>query len=77
MVCLSACYKVTLPNVHERLVDSQLYEPIPFQAALDDGCTHVMVIRSRPDGRRAIQVLHEYAFVNLLHFRAEVVNLGA
>lgn len=43
-------WKVTLPHVNERLVDSQLYQPIPFQAALDDGCTHVLVIRSRPDG---------------------------
>ncbi|CAM9935186.1 unnamed protein product, partial [Hapterophycus canaliculatus] len=32
------------------LVDSQLYEQIPFQSALDDGCTHVLVLRSRPDG---------------------------
>ncbi|CAN0316995.1 unnamed protein product [Scytosiphon promiscuus] len=38
------------PNVKERLVDSQLYEQIPFQTALDDGCTHVLVLRSRPDG---------------------------
>ncbi|CAM9838723.1 unnamed protein product, partial [Ectocarpus sp. 12 AP-2014] len=41
---------VTLPNVDEPLVDSQLYEQIPFQTALDDGCTHVLVMRSRPDG---------------------------
>ncbi|CAM9416329.1 unnamed protein product [Scytosiphon promiscuus] len=41
---------VTPPNVKERLVDSQLYEQIPFQTALDDGCTHVLVLRSRPDG---------------------------
>ncbi|CAM9547154.1 unnamed protein product [Ectocarpus sp. 6 AP-2014] len=41
---------VTLPNVDEPLVDSQLYEQIPFQTALGDGCTHVLVMRSRPDG---------------------------
>ncbi|CAN0277779.1 unnamed protein product, partial [Scytosiphon promiscuus] len=41
---------VTPPNVKERLVDSQLYEQIPFQTALDDGCTHVLLLRSRPDG---------------------------
>ncbi|CBJ30949.1 conserved unknown protein [Ectocarpus siliculosus] len=41
---------VTLPNVDEPLVDSQLYEQIPFQTALDDECTHVLVMRSRPDG---------------------------
>lgn len=34
----------------EQLVDSQLYEQIPYQTALDDGCTHVLVLRSRPDG---------------------------
>lgn len=31
-------------------MDSQLYEQIPFQTAVDDGCTHVLVLRSRPDG---------------------------
>eukprot|EP00903_Cladosiphon_okamuranus_P016650 g15353.t1 len=41
---------VTLPNVDEQLVDSQLYQQIPFQTAIDDGCTHVLVLRSRPDG---------------------------
>ncbi|KAG5181347.1 acyl transferase/acyl hydrolase/lysophospholipase [Tribonema minus] len=41
---------VTLPGVDEPLVDSQLYEPIPYRAALNDGCTHVVVMRSRPDG---------------------------
>ncbi|CAN0267278.1 unnamed protein product, partial [Scytosiphon promiscuus] len=47
--CTTGCL-VTPPNVKERLVDSQLYEQIPFQTALDDGCTHVLVLRSRPDG---------------------------
>ncbi|CAN0473547.1 unnamed protein product, partial [Scytosiphon promiscuus] len=41
---------VTPPHVKERLVDNQLYEQIPFQTALDDGCNHVLVLRSRPDG---------------------------
>lgn len=42
--------QVSLPHVDERLVDSQLYEPIPFRTAVEDGCTHVLVLRSRPDG---------------------------
>lgn len=49
VVCLLEC-QMKLPNIDERLVDSQLYEPIPYKTALDDGCTHVLVIRSRPDG---------------------------
>lgn len=49
--------QVSLPNVDDRLVDSQLYEPIPFKTALDDGCTHVLVLRSRPDGGSCYGVL--------------------
>ncbi|CAM9223266.1 unnamed protein product [Discosporangium mesarthrocarpum] len=45
---------VNLPGVDEPLVDSQLYEPIPFRTALKDGCTHVVVLRSRPDGANLV-----------------------
>jgi predicted acylesterase/phospholipase RssA len=41
---------VHLPSMEgEPLVDSQLYEPMPFRSALESGCTHVLVLRSRPD----------------------------
>ena len=32
------------------LADAQLYEPVPFKSALANGCTHVLVLRTRPDG---------------------------
>jgi predicted patatin/cPLA2 family phospholipase len=36
----------------ERMADGSLVEPIPFQTALDEGATHVLVLRSRPVGYR-------------------------
>ncbi|GMH34266.1 hypothetical protein BSKO_02100 [Bryopsis sp. KO-2023] len=32
----------------ERLVDAAVFEPIPYQAAVKDGCTHVLALCSRP-----------------------------
>ena len=36
----------------ERMTDGGLIEPIPFQTALAEGATHVLVLRSRPAGYR-------------------------
>ena len=36
----------------ERMADGSLLEPIPFRSALDEGATHVLVLRSRPAGYR-------------------------
>lgn len=32
------------------MADALIYEPLPFRSALADGATHVVVVRSRPDG---------------------------
>ncbi len=34
----------------ERYLDALLFEPIPYRAAVRDGCTHVLVLLTRPDG---------------------------
>ena len=34
----------------EPMADSLLYAPIPYQPAIDEGATHVICLRSRPDG---------------------------
>ena len=34
----------------EPMADALVYQPIPYRAAIDEGCTHVLVVRSRPDG---------------------------
>jgi predicted acylesterase/phospholipase RssA len=34
----------------ERMADGGLLVPIPFETALADGATHVLVLRSRPAG---------------------------
>lgn len=31
-----------------RLVDAAVFEPVPFRAAIADGCTHVVTLCSRP-----------------------------
>ena len=35
---------------YEPLADALLYEPLPYRAALKEGATHVICLRSRPDG---------------------------
>ena len=34
----------------EPLADSLIYAPIPFTAAMQEGATHIVVLRSKPDG---------------------------
>jgi predicted patatin/cPLA2 family phospholipase len=34
----------------ERFWDASLYQSIPLNAAVEDGCTHVLVLRTRPEG---------------------------
>lgn len=34
------------------LVDALVYEPVPYRSALREGCTHVLVMRSKKDGKR-------------------------
>ena len=36
---------------YEPLADALVYEPLPYRSALNEGATHVLVIRSRPDGK--------------------------
>ena len=36
--------------MQEPLADAMLFEPIPYRAALTEGATHVLVLRTRPDG---------------------------
>ena len=35
---------------YEPLADALLYEPLPYRAAVSEGATHVICLRSRPDG---------------------------
>ncbi len=34
----------------ERFLDALLFEPIPYRSAVRDGCTHVLVLLTRPEG---------------------------
>ncbi len=35
----------------QRYLDALIFEPIPFRAALDNNCTHVLTLLSRPEGQ--------------------------
>lgn len=43
---------ISLPAADEPLADAVLTEPIPYRAAAAEGCTHVLVLRTQPDGKR-------------------------
>lgn len=40
---------VNEPGIHP-LADALVYEPLPYHSAIEEGATHVVVLRSRPDG---------------------------
>ena len=52
--CLRASAQVPAvagdPVLHRgrRMVDAAVFEPVPFRAAISDGCTHVLTLCSRP-----------------------------
>ena len=35
---------------YEPMADALIFEPLPYQKAIDEGATHVVMLRSRPDG---------------------------
>jgi len=39
----------TLVKGSEPLSDAQMFEPIPYRSALRENCTHILVLRTRPD----------------------------
>ncbi len=70
----------------ERMADGSLVEPIPFQSALNEGATHVLVLRSRPAGYRkpayselgeAFVVRDDARLAELLRARQGVYNRQA
>jgi predicted patatin/cPLA2 family phospholipase len=70
----------------ERMVDGGVLEPIPYETALREGATHVLVLRSRPAGfRRAVAadlrdvllVRHEPRFATLMRERRGTYNRQA
>ena len=70
----------------ERMVDGGLIEPIPFETAIAEGATHVLVLRSRPAGYRkpalsalveAIALREDPKLVELLRPRSGVYNRQA
>jgi hypothetical protein len=35
---------------HQPFADALIFEPMPYRSAAADGCTHVITLRTRPDG---------------------------
>ncbi|GAX16709.1 hypothetical protein FisN_21Hh150 [Fistulifera solaris] len=48
------------------MADALVYEPLPYHSAIDEGATHVIVVRSRPDG---VDVSGKSSFFESLIFR--------
>ncbi len=70
----------------EPMADGSLIEPIPFRTALDEGATHVLVLRSRATGYRraalselggAFAVRDDRRLVELLRARHDTYNAQA
>jgi len=51
---------------YEPLADALVYEPLPYRSAIEEGATHVVAIRSRPDG---VDVTGKGSFLERLIFR--------
>lgn len=47
----------------EPLTDAQLYEPIPYRSAVRENCTHVVALRTKPDG---VSVTSPMSFIERL-----------
>lgn len=43
-----AFLKTSPSTSHPQLVDAAVFEPIPYRSAILDGCTHVLVLCTRP-----------------------------
>jgi len=60
--CLRASARIPIvagPPVQHRgmiLWDALIYEPIPLRAALDDGCTHILALLTRPAAQLRAQL---------------------
>jgi predicted patatin/cPLA2 family phospholipase len=39
----------SVTKASEPMCDAMMFEPIPYRSALKEGCTHVLVLRTRPD----------------------------
>ncbi len=53
-VRLNVTCSQTLQEREEVLADALIFEPIPFRSAVEDGCTHVVTLRTRPDGAEVL-----------------------
>lgn len=53
-VRLNVTCSETREEREEVLADALIFEPIPFRTAVEDGCTHVVTLRTRPDGAEVL-----------------------
>lgn len=54
-----------------RAVDGGVLTALPFQLALDDGCTHVLALSTRPMGTAGsgLSLMHRYTYLHLERMR--------
>ena len=60
--------------MQEPLADAMLFEPIPYRAALAEGATHVLVLRTRPDGVNLVRKQASTYGCSLCHIRLQFVT---
>jgi len=50
------------------VVDALIYEPIPYRSAIEEGCTHILVLRTWPDKlslpQSFLRIFERYAYMN-------------
>ncbi len=59
----------------EPMADAQIFEPIPYRSAIRDGCSHVLVLRTRPDGINVTKKLNLIERLILKRFFRRKLNL--
>jgi len=59
----------------EPMADSQLFQPIPYRAAVSDGCSHVLVLRTVADGQSIIKKLGLMEKLIMLRFFAKKLKM--
>jgi len=55
-------------NLTISVVDALIYEPIPYRSAIEEGCTHILVLRTWPDKlslpQSFLRIFERYAYMN-------------
>ncbi|GAB5033521.1 Hypothetical protein NocV09_01400550 [Nannochloropsis oceanica] len=76
---LNVTCRVTGEKKEGAFADALVFEPIPLKSAVEDGCTHIVTLRTRPDGSEVLghKVTGIYERFIARRFLAEKHSFGA